>query len=792
MSGANVEYSSNLQAVLSGDKISSMCLAPSSFGFSYYWNNFFWGTSNGHLYLYNEGLHTVTQVTITGYTGTLSGSIVSLATDPAGKYLFMSAPSDGKLLRLKLSQLKSGSIPVDSNIYTFGTNTGGITVNSQNTVYFITANGNAISTADNYGQGLVNIVFQQPRGSNSIFEGLILSPDETRIYTADYYTGNIYYFDFTSGENNIQPAFAATASSRITSLANLTSADILFTETQSAFQGVYLYDTLKNTSILIAGGGSNTLSTFAQNYQLISPNQIVVDPQGDLYITSLNPSGYQLFTKIVFNVFVRSPIAAPIPSPHFPNCGLPAPGYCKKAVIPFNPREYWSFAHPQKIPTKRASPADVRLSCINTVTLLCPTIQPSVVPIIPPPPPPVPIAPIYPVETPTTQYIRCFAGTGIINSLRGPPLATSVSIVDPSMSPSIKPLSFGPQGYIYMMTESGTLNVLTTSGEMVSPSLLYTVRTAPTSNVIAVSSTGLAGFVTNRGTINVINQNGSLVYTSNLNQQSAGSPLFIDSQDLFVYAVGNTIVAKNTTNWGIVSWSNTLANDQFASSLVTDGISIFAGTVGGNVVSYSVVDGSLYWKYSTGNLPVTQPPFTGGNLLAAFSSNTIYVLNKTPTRFGGGADTIVTLSGIGLLRSSPLLYTDQAGTTWLYFVTTSGILYAAGGFLGVQGAYVDSTGGNIASFWKSSDSNILPNTTPVIDGKSSLYVSFPTGVYRYPTPPSTSTPRAQDDFAGGNFYTVDAGRSVYTSPIISSQNQLSFMAFSSTTGTNTIYTISSA
>jgi hypothetical protein len=790
MSGANVEYSSNLQVVLAGDKISSMCLAPSSFGFSYYWNNFFWGTSNGRLYFYNEGLNSISRVTISGYTGTLSGSIVGLATDPAGKYLFMSAPSDRKLLRLKLSQFNSSSLTVDSNIFIFGTNTGGIAINSQNTVYFISANGNAISTVDNYGQGLVNIVFQQPLGSNSIFEGLILSPDETRIYTADYYTGNIYYFDFTSGQNDLQPAFAATATSRITSLANLTSTDVLFTQTQSAVPGVYLYDTVKNTNILIAGGGSNTVSTFAQNYRFINPNQIAVDPQGDLYITSLNPAGQQLFTKVVFNIFVRAPIAAPIPSPQFPNCGLPAPGYCKKVVIPFNPREYWGFAPSQKIPTKRP-PA---VSCINTVTILCPTIPPSRVNPNPPPNPVEPIAPIYPVETPTTQYTRCFISTGIMKSLRGTSGATSniISTIDPSLSPTLYPMSFGPQGYIYMMTRGGYLNVMTTSGETVFPSFLYTnIRTGPTSNVVVVSATGLAGFVTNQGTVNVINQNSSLVYTSNLNQQSAGSPLFVDSQNMFVYAVGNTIVARDTTNWGFVFWSNSLANDQFSTSLVTDGISIFVGTLGGNVISYSVADGSLYWSYFTGNLPITRTPFIAGNLLSVVSSNSIYVLNKTPTRFGGGADTVVTLSGVGFVLSSPLLFTDQAGTTWLYFVTTSGILYAAGGFLGIQGAYVDATGGNIGSFWKTADSNILSNSTPVIDGSGSIYVSYPEGIYRYRTFPTPTNPKAQDDQFGGNYYSVVAGRTVFTSPIISTQNQLSFVAWGDG-GSNYIYTISSA
>jgi hypothetical protein len=192
-----------------------------------------------------------------------------------------------------------------------------------------------------------------------------------------------------------------------------------------------------------------------------------------------------------------------------------------------------------------------------------------------------------------------------------------------------------------------------------------------------------------------------------------------------------------------------------------------------------------------------------GNLLATFSSNAIYVINKTPTRFGGGADAIVTLSGIGVLNSSPLLFTDQTGTTWLYFVTTSGILYAAGGFLAVQNPYVDPNGGNVISFWKSFETNIESSATPVIDGNSSIYVSFFSffpdiiaGVYRYPTPPANPTPRANDGGFGGNYYTVvnsgGALRGVYTSPVISSQNKLSFVAYEPTTGTNYIYTISSA
>ena len=787
MSGATVEFSLNLQTALNGDKISAMCLAPSSFGFGYYWNNFYFGTSNGRVYKYDESSGSVTRVTVTGYTGTLSGTITSLTTDPAGKYLFLSAPSDGKFLRIAL-----GSVENTRNIQAFGSNTGGVAINSQNTVYFISANGNAISTVDNYGQGQVNLVFQQPPGSNSIFTGLILSEDETRIYTADSYTGNIYYFDFTSGQNTLQSATAASPESRISSLAVLTPTDILYTQPKSAFPGVYLYNIVKNTSILIAGGGSNTLSSFAQDYQFINPNQIAVDPQGDLYITSLNSFGAQLFTKVAFNIFVRSPIAAPIPSPFFPNCGLPAPGYCKKSVVPFNPTEYWSFAYPQRVAVKRPRPGDgpgqVRYSCINTVTILCPTIPPSRVNPVVPVPPPTPVPPIYPVETPTSQSTKLFVSTGVLSSLRR--ATRSTSIRDLSFQTSSFPMSFGPQGYLYFMTRSGILNVLDTSGGTRFPILIYQYpqRTTVSTPVVA-SFTGLVAFITDSRLLNVIDQNGNVRYSRNFTQQIAGAPLFLDTQFQLIAAFGNTILALDTTSWNTV-WSNTLPGDQFKSSLVTDGVSVFAGTLGGNVVSYSATTGFKYWTYPTGTLPICNAPFLSGNLLATFASNSIYIINKTPTRFGGGADTIVTLSGIGTLLSSPLLFTDVQATTWLYFTTTSGILYAAGGFLGVPGAYIDSSGGNVGSFWRSFESNVLSSTTPVIDDGGSLYVCAPTAVYRYPTPPSSSTPAAFDT-TGPNLFQYTTPGTIRTSPVISSQNKLSFVAFDSATGSNYVYTISS-
>jgi hypothetical protein len=171
------------------------------------------------------------------------------------------------------------------------------------------------------------------------------------------------------------------------------------------------------------------------------------------------------------------------------------------------------------------------------------------------------------------------------------------------------------------MTRSGVLTVLTTSGATVSPSVQFTFRPgSAVSTPVVVSATGLASFVTDAGLLVVINQNGTPVFNYTFNQQIAGAPVFIDYQYLLIAAYGNTIKAWNIETWSNV-WSSSLPDDQFKSSLTTDGISVFSGTIGGNIVSYSVNNGSFYWSYPTGStLPIQQPPFTNGNLLVTFKS----------------------------------------------------------------------------------------------------------------------------------------------------------------------------
>jgi hypothetical protein len=71
-----------------------------------------------------------------------------------------------------------------------------------------------------------------------------------------------------------------------------------------------------------------------------------------------------------------------------------------------------------------------------------------------------------------------------------------------------------------------------------------------------------------------------------------------------------------------------------------------------------------------------------------------------------------------------------------------------------------------------------------------LYVCAPTAVYRYPTPPSSSMPVAFNT-AGPNLFQYITPGTIRTSPVISSQNKLSFVAFDGASGSNYVYTISS-
>lgn len=786
MSGPIVAYSTNLQGNLNGDQITAMCYAK-SYGTGNYWNSFFIGTQSGKLWYYSEldgnpSTPSIQQLTINGSS---PGPITYLVT--AGQYLYANAPN--QVLRMPLNTLTSTSITADKNIYIFGGNTGGITVNSASTVYFVGRNGNSILNTDTWGTGYVDTFFQQPPHSTSEFAGIQIV--NTKLYVADPYSGNIYFYDFEAGMNDLQILTTTGFQSKVSSIAFL-SDNIFYNRLDAGHQGVYMYNLTTGTSILIAGGGSSTSGVDAQNYQILNPTQVVLDSNGNLYIASTNPVGNPLITKVTFNPLVRSTIAAPVPTPHFPNCGLPAPGNCKKVVIPFNPTTYWGLLSPQRIAIHRP-PANIP-NCYNTFYQLCPTIPPVRVNPVGPPPTPPPIRPTFSFVPASTSVMASVYNTTIMNALR-PTFGTGGSVPSDGVSSRIQ-MALGPQGYIYFMMRSGLLLVYDTLGGKSYALSKFSNKFSPVSYPPVVSSgTGLVSFITDSKILTVVDETASTIrYSYTLNGQIAGSPAFVDvdPQYYLVAACGNNITAYDTVNNGVIVWSRSLTGDQFASSVTFDGFAVFVGTLGGNIVSYSW-DGTFNWTYSlgAGALPPTTP-LPSNDFLCFASSNTIYAIDKSSTRGNRGLDTIITLSGLGNLSNTPLIYKDTT-STWMYFVASSRLFgVGIGDVLGTTNTYVDINGGNISGglFWKSAQTT-LTSSTPIIDGSGSLYVSDNSNVYRYTTPwTSSGIQDAAQTQSQSNYFQV-TGTVLTPAPILYGKNYLSFIYSNSSLTSNIIVTISS-
>jgi hypothetical protein len=662
------------------------------------------------------------------------------------------------------------------NIYPFGGNTGGISVDPNNTVYFVGSNGNAILNTDTFGTGYVDLFFQEPPTRVSGLSALQII--DSKIYVADTYTGNIYYFDFYSGLNSLQFLASVGIQSKVSSIV-ISSNNMFYNRLDQGYQGVYMLDINTGTSILIES--------------LINPTKLALDPNQNLYVACTDAAGNPCLTEITFIPLVRSPIAAPVPTPHFPNCGLPAPGNCKKVVIPFNPTTYWGLLSPQRIAIHRP-PANIP-NCYNTFYQLCPTIPPIRTNPAGGGSSPPPVRPQPSTEVPTTNVTKTLYSPGIINTLR-PKDANNVTQISTagligSTSSNIQPV-FGGQGNIYFMSRDGFLSVLTGYGY---PSVIATSKFPSVSYPPVTSIKGYVSFITDSGTLYVTDASGNTQNTYSLNGRVVGSPAFLDlTYTLVVAACDNRITAYNTTVKGGIEWSSgIIGGDSFVTPVTFDGYSVFVGTNGGNIVSYNPTTGAMNWTYTTGTgIPATIP--VSEKYLCFATSNQIRVIGSSPVRYNQNADTIITLSGLGNLSNTPLLHTDK-NSTWVYFVA-QGKLYGVGisVFLGTTGAYVDSLGGNIASLggyiWTSFQNTLLPRT-PILDGSGSIYLCDATNIYRYPTSTTSGIYDATQTQSQSNYYSISTppGQVITTTPIVNSTNLLSFLYSTSTS--NYIVTISS-
>ena len=697
----------------------------------------------------------------------------------------------------------NNSTPIDGDLYTLGDNTGGIAVNSVGTVYFVSDNGKALSLFGNYGVGTNREYLFKQVQFGSAFRGLAMSPDDTRLFIADPYTGNIYSYDFGKSLTTLTTVKSLGPYSQVYSVA-VTTNNLFYNvvDTVHSNSGVYQYNFTEGISTCIAGAGTSTTTDIAENYKMYNPFNVTVDLAGVLYTASQTSSGAAIVTGITFYNIIRNPIAAPVPSPQFPNCGLPAPGNCKKVVIPYNPTTYWGFLPPNRIVSKRPAlyGANSLANCDNTFYQLCPTIPPSRVQIVAGPPPAKVLLPNLASETSTIQYTTRFVAGGYRTNIGYNTSSPAVNtIIIPQSGQSIIPLTFGPLSEVYVTTRSGVLYQFTTAQGTQYPlsGLFYSCGTSITYPP-SVSPTGYVALIPDNNILTILNTNFQPVTAFQLGFLATGSPVCYSGAGgttTVIAAYGSTM--SSFSPGGSINWSASApSGDAFSTAPITDGLNVYGGTQKGNLVGYAITDGTLLWiaKNSAGTPVATTPTLFNNTRLTYGSGNLIYSVDTVRTR---AADYTITLSGIGQIVSSPILKTIS-GSTWMYFVTTCGQLYGCTGFDRIPNPVVGQNAN--LSGWVSAETNILSTSTPLIDSSGSVYVSTRnSSINLYPAYwQGTQLLRSQSVNTGGisvsgTQFNVSIGTinvpTFSTSPMISRQNRVYALSYSNTNNTSYLYTV---
>ena len=790
---------SNVQAYTYTDKISALTLAPTPYnsGDINYYNVLYIGTSNGRIYLFNESEQTIQSIVPTGYFGTLSGEITGMTVDPNGKFLFVNAPYDKHCLRINLANIpitsttQSLSVPVDRDIYTFGDNTGNIVVSTTGVVYLVTGNGVSISVMEQYGNSFINLFFLQTAPALN-FKGIALSPNEQRIYANDSRLGDTHYYDFLSNQPtfNILNAYGTT-----TNLGDVvTSGNNIF---YTRVDGVYSKNTLLNTTLRVAGNGKTTYvpTTDPQQFTLIGTNAVTAASNGDIFLSSSNVLGQSQLYKVSFSLVERNGYQPPLPRQEIPILQPYPTTSCKRIVEPFNPRLRFGWGLTN---TKRPPILDVvkHPLCCPPPVVNCPVTPFYCLPTPPPVFPPQPVAPVYPTTSSMKQFMDHTLTIGSRSSIAvDSKVLLSTSLTFSSVR-SLVPPAFGPLGEIYFASENGNLTKIYNGGISWTKSIGGTfVYASP-----VVSSTGAVTVVTDLGLLYRLDSNASVIqfFPITLGQQVGGAPACVTNTayDYIIAAYGNKIGAFSASNACNI-WTGTtqLPGELYRTSVVSDGVNVFAGTNASRVYCYVAETGVLNWLYTipTGGTPLT-PSITENNIgiVSQYDSN-IYILSNTTVR-SQAYDIRISLSGTSII-SPPVLSTDPAGNLWAHVITSAGNIYGIGGIFNNT-----SSGNSYRYIWSNSTNTIIPsiysNLLPVIDSAGIVYVPSTYGTLdpyqAYFTASTTQViqPNLSSLVLNQTSTVNNPPIQISLTPLMNSKNTMYVFSRQGTTNTNYMYTIS--
>ena len=802
---------SNVTSYSYTDKISAITVATSPYNNTgQYYNIMYIGTSNGKIYSLTDFSNSTYPVfQIIPSTGVLTGEITGITVDPTGKYMFVNAPYDRHCLRFSIASIplateinQTQTVPVDRDIYTYGDNTGGITVDSQGVVYLVTGKGTSISTMERYGNSFVNLLFKN-EGPYLNFRGISLSPNEQIIYSIDTRFGTIYYYNFL----NYQPTFYTLTSAGVdSSMRNIATLgnNIYYTQTD----GIYV----KNSSIgavsHIVGTNStgNPVSENPLEITLSGTNTVAVDSVGSVYLSSTIYNGNSALYKATFVTNPRSNYHAP-PSRQQQPILQPYPTTsCKRIVEPFSPRVRfgWGLTNTKKPPVLDLVKSPL---CCPPPIVNCPVTPFYCMPTPPVPVVPLLIAPVYPTTIPIRQYGDHAHSTGFrgsIATLASVLLSTSLTFI--AETSSTQP-ALGPVGEMYTLANSGTLTKIY-NGQVVSTKSLGGVTSAAGP---VVSLKGAVTIATNAGKLYRLNSDMMTLpgYPINLGYQVYGTPLTITngSFDYIVAAYGNSLTAFGADSAsGVWTMTTQTPGELFRTSVATDGINVFVGSDNKNVYCYLAETGVLNWvcpfkPTSLGTIPFT-PYVTSWYVGITFPNDSnIFILSNATVRVPA-YDITVNLPGGQRISSPPVLSTDPAGNLWAHVLTISGTKQK---LYGIGGIFANVSGFSYKYIWSNASGEEIPSsyTLPVLDSSGYIYVPSTYGVLNQYRAYVATASAAYEVTQSNVTQLVLNGTSTFNNPpiqisqtpLITSQNTLYVIGRNTSAGsvgygTNYMYTLS--
>ena len=694
----------------------------------------FIGDANGGLYIYDISRGTQQQsFTISGIT--LTRAITGLAV--TDQYLFVNSP--GNCFQLPLYPFypsPTTSIQVTSvgNCYTRDdANEAGVVATPDSRILFIEFGDQYLSKvySSDGGSGLATQVARIPNMYDAVINGLALDFPNTIIYISDAKNGRMYRYNYSLGSNVI--------------LENIyfkglrTGIDEFRGNAYSSYNGVLSY--VMTTSQGVAGvfgvqTTTNQVFTMAAQGTLCNTNAIAYDSFGGLYMSTMKAD---LSYTIQLNTYIYTP--RPVPSVAPPKqqqyeCGLFLPGSCKRAYVPFNPRERFSWGSPNK-PYRILNSNDIAVSCRLTISSECPDT-----PIrgeAPDPTPPIPQRAVVPPNTgASAQEISRMRN---ISSVRVQNLNFQNSLNLDSRVAGSPTLDYQGRLYVLGATDGNVYysdNYPAAGATKQSNFVGGTFNASPACSLIDRRIV----FGSHEGTLTMFDGSARRIdWQKNLGVPLDLTPSYYGCNIYLGY--GANLNAFSETDGSITFSTTPLSNgDTYSSSPNVQIGEVFIGTQQGNMYVYSLKDGSTVFRIPANTGPILGSPNLGvDNRIYFGSGSNLFATNLDRTQ--AGTDIVMTTL-CGNITTPITLAVDGTRLTRAFFSTELGATGYAQLDCNIQ---YYPLGGSITT--------VISNSIPVLDA-SYVYVMGKNGagtgaVWRYQWNPDLPTVTSNYQTTATNF-----------------------------------------